>query len=233
MKRILLLSVLLLTIYSFSFAGRNQTRLSVSVLTSYPVSIFINGVAYNPDNSGHADLMLNHLRPGYHTIQVIRRGRSAFSHPSYQGSVLFRGRIFLKNGFHMDMVINRFGNSFQDELPINRPEYSGYGSGGQLGGSHLSCMENGLFGNMKNTLRNIAFEDTRLSTCKQMVSSNTLSSMQVKELMQLFSFEDNKLEIAKFAYDYTADPENYFNTYDAFGFNSSRDEMNRFIRDQQ
>jgi hypothetical protein len=55
----------------------------------------------------------------------------------------------------------------------------------------------------------------------------------VKELMLLFSFENNKLDIAKSAYRKTIDKQNYLNVNDALTFSSSREELVRFIRESR
>jgi hypothetical protein len=47
--------------------------------------------------------------------------------------------------------------------------------------------------------------------------------------MQLFTYEDSKLEFAKYAYDYTYDIDNYFMVNDAFEFETSIDELNEYI----
>jgi hypothetical protein len=49
-------------------------------------------------------------------------------------------------------------------------------------------------------------------------------------ILQLFTFEDNKLELAKFAYDYCIDRENYYRVNDVFTFSSSKDELSRFLQ---
>jgi hypothetical protein len=49
-------------------------------------------------------------------------------------------------------------------------------------------------------------------------------------MMLLFTFEDNKLEVAKYAYRKTVDNRNYVMVNDAFTFSSSRDELAKYIR---
>ena len=46
----------------------------------------------------------------------------------------------------------------------------------------------------------------------------------------LFGIESNKLNLAKQAYANTVDKRNYSIVNDAFNFNSSKDELARFIR---
>jgi len=73
------------------------------------------------------------------------------------------------------------------------------------------------------------FESSKLTIAKQVVSANCLRCNQVKQIMKLFTFESNKLDFAKYAYKYTWDIKNYFLLNDAFEFESSIDELNRFI----
>jgi hypothetical protein len=47
--------------------------------------------------------------------------------------------------------------------------------------------------------------------------------------MTLFDFENTKLDFAKFAYDRTYDRANYYKVNDAFEFESSIEDLNRYI----
>jgi len=75
-----------------------------------------------------------------------------------------------------------------------------------------------------------SFEENKLQVAKQVFTSNCLTSAQVGEIMRLFSFEDSRLDFAKFAYGHTYDLGNYFMVNDAFTFSSSVDELNEYIR---
>ena len=74
-----------------------------------------------------------------------------------------------------------------------------------------------------------SFESSKLTIAKQIVGANCLLCAQVKEIMRLFTFESNRLEFAKYAYKYTWDINNYFLLNDAFEFESSIDELNKYI----
>ena len=45
----------------------------------------------------------------------------------------------------------------------------------------------------------------------------------------LFSFEDSKLDFAKYCYGYTYDLGNYYMVNDAFDFESTIEELNNYI----
>ena len=85
------------------------------------------------------------------------------------------------------------------------------------------------FQDVKKVISEKSFEDSKLKIAKQVTSSNCLFSSEVKQIMELFSFEDSKLEYAKYAYRYTYDIGNYYKVNDAFKFESSIDELNKFI----
>lgn len=81
----------------------------------------------------------------------------------------------------------------------------------------------------KNSISSGSFEDTKISTFKQVVSSKCVNTKQVKEMLQLFTFEESKLEMAKYAYGYVADPSNYYTINDIFTFDSSKDELSNYV----
>jgi hypothetical protein len=86
------------------------------------------------------------------------------------------------------------------------------------------------FMDAKKTIEEGSFDDTKLSTAKSIVTSNCLSTDQVIQICNLFSFEENKLTFAQFAYAYTTDPKNYFKVNNVFSFSTSKEELNSFIQ---
>jgi len=95
----------------------------------------------------------------------------------------------------------------------------------------LQPLPDGEFKDILNALRKEPFDNTRLRLAKQVLSSSrgNFLSRQVKEMVECFSFDDGRLDLAKYAYDYTLDREKYFLVSDAFHFPSSRDNLARHI----
>jgi hypothetical protein len=56
---------------------------------------------------------------------------------------------------------------------------------------------------------------------------------QVKQVMLLFTFEETRLDFARFAYDHTYDIGNYFMVNDAFTFETSIEELNAYIQSRR
>lgn len=88
------------------------------------------------------------------------------------------------------------------------------------------------FEKAKASVKSKSFEDSKLTVAKQIMNSNCLSSAQVKEIMALFSFEETKLDWAKFAYRKTTDPNNYYQLNDGFTFETSITELDNYIKSQ-
>lgn len=85
--------------------------------------------------------------------------------------------------------------------------------------------------NMLQMIRNESFDNTKLTLTKNILRSNPcFRTEQVKEIIALFSFDDSKLEIAKYAYDYTYDQGNYYMIADSFSFSSSKEELMKFLQ---
>lgn len=92
-----------------------------------------------------------------------------------------------------------------------------------------SPMDEGEYTSAKTSIKSKSFEDSKFTLAKQIAKANCLSSRQIKEIMQIFDFEDTKLEFAKYAYDYAFDKNNYYKINDAFEFELTIDELNEFL----
>lgn len=74
-----------------------------------------------------------------------------------------------------------------------------------------------------------AFDSGRLTTAKSFVKRTRLSALQIAGIMDEFTFDDARLDFAKFAYDSCFDPINYYKLDDAFTFDSNADKLHQYI----
>lgn len=86
------------------------------------------------------------------------------------------------------------------------------------------------FNDAKKGIESKSFEETKLNTAKQIGRDRCFTATQVKGIIEVFNFEDSRLDFAKFAYDRTYDIDNYYKVSDAFNFSSSTDELNKYIQ---
>jgi len=82
----------------------------------------------------------------------------------------------------------------------------------------------------KQTISSQLFDESKMITLKQVVESNCLNVSQVKELMQIFLFEEQKLDVARTCYSKTIDKNNYYQVNELFGMSSTIKSLNDYIK---
>lgn len=83
--------------------------------------------------------------------------------------------------------------------------------------------------NLMNELEEAWFDSDRLQLAKNRIRNKKVSSEQVLRIIEEFSFESSRLEIAKYAFNYTIDQENYYVVNGGLEFSSSVNELENFI----
>lgn len=113
---------------------------------------------------------------------------------------------------------------------VGTVQQTGYVMPGYTG--NVGCngypMDETRFNQVVQSIESKGFDDSKLTMAKQVINTNCMKSSQVKRLMMLFSFEDTRLDLAKYAYGYTYDIGNYYQLNDAFKFESSIEELNEY-----
>jgi len=74
-------------------------------------------------------------------------------------------------------------------------------------------------------------ESKRLAKAKRVAFNNCLLTKQVRDVVALFNFENNRVEFAKFAYKFVSDKENYALLLDSFKFLTSKQEIREYINE--
>lgn len=97
-------------------------------------------------------------------------------------------------------------------------------------GNNGYFMNDGDFNALLTTISNTSFESSKKDVAMAGIRNNTLSALQIKTILQTFSFESTKLEVAKFAYDRSTDKQNFFKVLDVFSFDSSKTELTSYMR---
>jgi nuclear transport factor 2 (NTF2) superfamily protein len=92
-----------------------------------------------------------------------------------------------------------------------------------------SPMNANEFAQAKKMVQNESFEETKMNMSKQFTRRNCLSIDQIKQIVNLFTFEENKFEYVKFAYDFCQDKRNYYQLSDVFTFSATKDDFNEFL----
>lgn len=93
-------------------------------------------------------------------------------------------------------------------------------------------METTAFSDAKSSIASKSFSSSKMTLAKQITRANCLLSRQVREVMDLFDYETDRLNYAKFAYDYTYDQGNFYKVNDAFDFESSIRSLEEFLNER-
>ena len=271
-------TLLLSSIFSLSSMAYDGTRLTVTSISSTKMFVEVDGRRYNLDGN---TISLKNIRPGVHTVRVLKemkekKGRNIDIWRQRE-QVIYSIKASMKNGYHFDILINRFGKAMIDERRIDETEdwyedddyydndrnnkdwdddidqpkqdrdgvYNNdrdddvdtndpvYNDNNNDDDSYDREMSDYDFNMAKENLRKEWLENKRLASAKQIIDRNNFSSEQVRSLMILFTFENNRLDIAKYAYGKTIDKRNYRVVSEALTFSSNKDKLSEYIREYE
>ena len=274
-------TLLLSTIFSIASLAYDGTRLTVTSISHNKMLVEVDGRTYNLDGN---TVSIANIRPGPHTVRVLREMKRktgwGISNGNRREEVIYSIRATLRDGYHFDILVNRFGKVMIDERRID-PNDEWYMDDDydndrnddrswddnkdnrdrtyedtrddrnrdyeeddrndkdvqddrdeDYDENYSRSMSSYDFSQAKESLRKEWLENARMTTAKQIIDRNYFTSQQVRDLMLLFTFENNRLDIAKYAYGKTVDKGNYFVVNDAFTFNS-KEKLNEYIREYE
>jgi Domain of unknown function (DUF4476) len=247
MKKIFtLFASLILGIAVFAADAKPKSMLTVKSNDLSDVRVVLDGKRFE---SGSNTVSIQDLNAGIHTIKVYRQKMNGFFNiKGKRYEVVYSTSLNIKPATLIKITIDRNGRTSMEESKIARGRFDrdrdygrdkdfSYDRDGQWGDydtnyGYEKGMNDGEFSQVLQSISTEWLESNKLKSATQIVRSNSLSSAQVKQLVLLFNFETNKLDLAKQAYANTVDKKNYFMINDVFSFNSSKDDLARFIRNK-
>ncbi|HWA05344.1 MAG TPA: DUF4476 domain-containing protein [Ignavibacteria bacterium] len=183
------------------------------------------------------------LPAGEHSLKVTRVN----SEPSVQGDVIFDGKIKIPSGSDLYAVIDEYNTfvvykkkkyGFNRLIPLGESvqrcgdagkDYKDKDQYTTTDECRYKVMKKDDFKDLKSTINNRNFESYNSTIVKSAIDNNFFTSEQIVELLRYFTFEDTKLDIAKYSYKKVCDTGNFFKVYDAFDFESSVTELKNYI----
>ncbi|MBI1289470.1 MAG: DUF4476 domain-containing protein [Flavobacteriales bacterium] len=74
------------------------------------------------------------------------------------------------------------------------------------------------------------FKDSMEKQAKMMIKSKQcFRADQIVEILNVLTYDDSKLAVAKYAFDYCIDTQNYYRVVNSFTFKSYKDDLTQFI----
>jgi hypothetical protein len=143
------------------------------------------------------------------------------------------GQYNNQNGGPNAQYNNQNGN--QNNNQNQTPQYNNGQPPVQVNSKAVNSGYQGLmtykeFAMMKDQIKQNTLEKGRLETAKQMTQENILTAIQVAEIARLFNFDNNRLDFAKFAFEYTYDRDAYHVVGDVFVFQKNKEDLQRYIQ---
>jgi hypothetical protein len=233
-------TLLLATIISTAAFAADEGRLSITVAVQKDAVVYVDGRTYQPDDNS---IVIDNIRSGNHSIKVYRkannRNNGRNNNRNQREELLYSSTVYVRPSYHVDIVVNRFGKALVDEKAINsrdddwdRDDNWGRDRDRDNNNSYNRAMSEYDFNALHQKIKGAWFGSSKMNMAKDAFSRNNyFSTAQVRQILQLFNSESDKLELAKLAYRQTVDQRSFFQLYDVFSFQSSKDELDRYIRD--
>jgi len=244
-KMYTLLLVSFMSMAAFADERPKQSRITIATYENADISVQVDGRRYDErDNT----IRISNVNPGYRKIQVYRRESSGGMFGRVRERLIYNSNVYVKPRTEVEIFINRNGRAQVQEFDLDRrndrrdddrwDRDDRYNDRDNRNDDRWDDRDNNRpgrggmssqsFQSMMQTLRRESFDNTRLTLARQMIDRNSFETSQVREMLQLFSFESNRLDLAKYAYRNTVDRQNYHGLYDVFSFSSSKDELARY-----
>ncbi|MBG8554484.1 DUF4476 domain-containing protein [Hymenobacter guriensis] len=106
-----------------------------------------------------------------------------------------------------------------DRRDDRRPEYSG---------RYRTLMNAADVDALLRVLKTKAFDKDKLPIAQEALAQSAIRTEELKRLLRGFDFESQRLEMAKYAYDHVADPQNFYQVYELFNFDSNVKELQQY-----
>jgi hypothetical protein len=235
-----LISSLLLSMTLLANNGRNRSEVMIRSMDNADIRVVMDGRRFEPNDNA---LIIHNVKAGKHDIKVYRQARRGIFHDFINRyELVYSGRMQVKNRTQLFISIERNGfvNIAENRIPGNgrfddrRHRDFDFDNGGRFGDydtryGYERAMQDREFERVLQSIDKEWFEGNKIKSAVHVVRNNMLSTDQVKELMRLFTFENNRLELAKQAYDNVVDKWNYREVYTLFSFEASKRELEREV----
>lgn len=233
------LLTLFLAILSTGFLSANLSEFRIKSHDRTNIIANIDGFWYGPAK----EIIVKGLTPGIHEIAIQKEfvNYNVFDGVTQSFEHVYSGQLnlspktiyFTELSTFNDIRIIKTRHIF-DEPVVYSPQNGG-NQYGYCNPQPVNCgntyigMSNEYFSSLIEIMDDESFDSGKLKIAKNAALSNNLTSDQVRVLVSKFTFESNKLDFAKDAYNRVVDPQNYFTVNSAFTFSSSKRELMDYI----
>jgi len=228
-----LLTSFLLTTSGFAAGFRPTASLTIKSVEQSPIVVFVDGKCFD---IGSNSIMISNLEPTYHDVKVYQEAfNGSVELYGKNCDVLFNSSVLLKPRTSLLIAIDDCGAITMNETRTRTRDFGDTWNPGRYDyhfkpdNVYSKAIDNNEFDRVLWAISKENFETNRMTSAEQIIGGNYFTTAQLRQLLGLFNFESNKLQLAKLGYDRVIDQGNYYSLGNMFSFNSSRDELARCI----
>jgi CTP:phosphocholine cytidylyltransferase-like protein len=204
-----------------AFAG--TVRVTINGNKDFVVKI--DGRIYSPNASGTSkQIVITDLQNGRHRLQILRPVRNGSTREVYSSN------FNLNANESLDITVNGNGRVHMEETTDNMA----YGDNGYNypNNPNRSPMTEASFNQLYRYINNQYGQSAKMTSAREVFnnSNNYMSTAQARQILLLMNTEATRLELAKLSFDNIADPENFTELYDVLSRQTSRDELDAYVR---
>ncbi len=85
------------------------------------------------------------------------------------------------------------------------------------------------FERIREAIKKQSFDDGKFDLLRALLPDRPLSSVQLAELLRLFTFDTKRLEAAKTGWNSVSDRQNFYLVFDVFTFSTSVKELKDYV----
>lgn len=256
MKKIVSLLVLLCCAAAVWAGPWYNAMLRIREERGRAISVIIDGVRQNTISN---NLTVN-VAPGMHRIQIVRYNTNGYGYNNgvlaYQGNInVMPGYIYYITTFNQaidveeNCCLDNYGHWNHNDHWFNPGPVDNWNNNQQWNqhphpypqppinnntwNNYHGILTHGRYMEIINQMRRNSFETSKNTFATTAIRDVRLNTEQMIGILNEFSFESTKLKFAKENYTRITDPKNYFRVANTFTFQSSKDDLMRFLNGGQ
>ncbi|MBL7730825.1 MAG: DUF4476 domain-containing protein [Chitinophagaceae bacterium] len=230
------LSLLAFVFLTISLLAQNNSNLTISTTGTSNLRIKLSGKKYTLQDR---NVTFQSLTPGTYTLSIYQlQSRGVGQGSDYM--TIYDKTITLVAGRHLEVCVLRFGKVATDERPIEKDDWNenyrnpdpdrewGRGNGNNRYDNNRPVNETD-FARIKSAIAAEYYDDDKLTMAKVVLKENWFTADQIKQLTNVFFYDDKKLAFAKYAYDFCTDKGNYYTVAQALYYDNNKKELLNYI----
>lgn len=246
MKKLLLTVMLFMTALTGLMAKGFESVLKVRLNDNTPIMIRVDQQSYDDKSKL---VTVDAINPGRHRLKVFTVTKYGFSNKA----LVYDGYVNIEPGTMTYAVVDRVkktvrinvdkivtDNDRRDDKvrypndPIDKSKYGNHNNGhDRYNNNRRDAFSATDMNDLKDRVNDRFSDADRLKLMKTALNGRTLATEQVRVMLGWLSFDNGRLDFAKWAYNITADRRDYWKLEKAFSFSRTKEDFMNFLNGQR